>query len=137
MIRDALEDFDFFGWHSHKKNGTNSRVIQYMSCWFMFEKNSLNPFNFTKTKGSCRKSFFGTVDDESFVPSCRGGVLGDVFYCTNTLGSPKWQCITYLRDLYTGHGSLTTYYHGMMLQAVVFVWFLLYGFSCVVPLWCS
>ena len=55
----------------------------------MFEKNSLNPFNFTKTKGSCRKSFFGTVDDEIFVPSCRGGVLGDVFLLHKYTGKPK------------------------------------------------
>ena len=62
-----------------QKNGTNSRVIQYMSCWFMFEKTLWTLSTSPKPKVHAERVFFGTVDDEIFVPSCRGGVLGDVF----------------------------------------------------------
>ena len=40
----------------------------------------------------------------------------------------QWQCITYLGDLYANHGLLCTYYHGMILQFIGF----LYAF-CMVP----
>ena len=78
MIRDALEDFDFFGWHSHKKmaqTAVSSNTWAVGSCL----KKLFEPFQLHQNQRFMQKEFFGTVDDEIFVPSCRGGVLGDVF----------------------------------------------------------
>ena len=100
----------------------SSNTLAIISCWVDVFFLIVEPLELHQNN-MLMQEYFSAADDEIFVPSCRGGVHGDVFVCIW-----QWQCITYLGDLYTNHGLLSTYYHGMILQ---FIWFL-YAF-CMVP----
>lgn len=104
MIRDALEDFDFFGWHSHKKmaqTAVSSNTWAVGSCL----KKLFEPFQLHQNQRFMQKEFFWN--------------RGWWDFCAIVWGWCTWRC--FLLHKYTGKPKMAVYY--LLKRLIYWPWF--------------